>query len=154
MRALQWNLADWHDFVLARGIMQENAVAARESAQFYFLLAAEPVGLRLDAVCHPYARGVIRIEHREIVTGLVLENALLSGCVGFHAAVAVEMVGRNVQHDGHEWTERLDRLQLEAGDLKNVVVIVGGGGDQRNRGCSDVATDLRRLSTARDDLAG
>src|SRR5581483_9601694 len=85
---------------------------------------------------------------------LVLEDALLGGDVGFHAAVPVEVVGSDVEHDSSFRMEGLNGLKLEAGDFEHVVGVGGGFGYKRNCRGADVAADQRLPSAPGDDLAG
>ena len=94
----------------------------------------------------PDAGGIVGIQHREILRLLVLKDARLGVGVGLERAVAVEVVGRNVEHNRNFRTKRLDRLQLETGDLEDHDRVRLRGSDQGNRGRADIAADRRRES--------
>ena len=80
----------------------------------YFFLAAEPEDLRPGSAGQSRAGGIVGIQHREIFRLLVLEDARLGVRIGLERAMAVEVVGRDVEHHGNFRTKGLDRLQLEA----------------------------------------
>ena len=108
----------------------------------------------LEAVGHARCLFVVGVEDGVIGGSLVFENAFLGGKVLVEAAVAVEVVGSDVEHDRDFRMKGLDGLQLEAGDFEDVVGVVGGVGDQRNGGRPDVAADLRLVAAPADDVAG
>ena len=80
---------------------------------------AEPEDLGLGARGKHLGWLVLGVEHEEIVGGLLRCDPRLHGGVVLEAAMAVEVVLRNVQHHGDVRAKLLDRLQLEAGDLED-----------------------------------
>ena len=96
--------------------------------------------------------GIVGIQHREIFRLLVLKNARLRVRVGLECAVAVEVVRRDVEHDGNFWTKGLDRLQLEARYFQNHYGVGFGPLDQRDCRCADIAADHGREATRRDNF--
>ena len=67
-------------------------------------------------------------------------RSLAQGVV-FKAAVAVEVVGRDVEDDGDGGVELLSRFELEAGDFEDGPGGVGGFVDEGDDGHADVAAD-------------
>ncbi len=61
-------------------------------------------------------RLVVR-ENNRIIAGHAFEQPQLRAHVRRHVAVAIQMVGADVQHAGNAWVERLDPLELKAGNL-------------------------------------
>ena len=94
----------------------------------------------------------------DVVRALVLEDAELRGAVGLEVAVAVEVVGRQVEEDGDLGPERLDVLELEARELAHDPRVFGdcaveagertadvpGHGDGPAGGSKDGAEQLAR----------
>src|SRR5262249_51181552 len=68
-------------------------------------------------------------------------------------AVAIEMVGRDIEVDRDLWMKSLDRLQLEAGDLENVPSIICGLPDEFDHWGPNIAADHGLLSRMRQNLA-
>ena len=100
----------------------------------------------------PQAGGIVGIEDREILSLLILEDAGLGVGVGLERAVAVEVVGRNVEHHRNFWTKRLDRLQLEARYLEDHNRVRLRGPDQGDRRRANIAADRCGKASSRDDF--
>ena len=146
--ALQRNAAhrhNWFETGLLIGAEGDVAIEQR-CALANDLAAAEPVDLRLRTARRLLHARVVSIEYQVVFTRLRGEDALLCERIVFEGAVAIEMVGRDVQDDGDLWTEELDCLQLEAGNLEDRpgVFRVARFVDQLDDGQADVAADLRR----------
>lgn len=63
-----------------------------------------------------------------VVSLLVLQNTHLGVHIVLHAeAIAVEMVGRNVQQHGNVGAEAEHIVQLERRQLNDIPVVTGGG---------------------------
>ena len=73
--------------------------------------------------------------------GLVLEDARLGGGIVLEGVVAVEVIGRDIQHHRDLGVEGLDGLQLKAADLEHNPGVVGGGLDEADGRRADVAAD-------------
>src|SRR5208337_4178451 len=71
------------------------------------------------------------------------KNPLLGADVILKAAVAIQVVGRDVEDDGDRGMELNRAFELEAGDFKNRPGFVGAGIDERNNRDADVAANQR-----------
>ena len=80
--------------------------------------------------------------HRDVVRPLVLEDPQLRVAVGLEAAVAVEVVGLEVEQHGDARTERLDVLELERRELADDPGGRVAGADEADERSADVAGDL------------
>jgi hypothetical protein len=90
----------------------------------------------------PLAVGIVDAHHRGIAGALVQQHALLRGDVVVHVAVAVEVVGRDVQHHSGVRLEAAREVQLVGRALQDVhraAVHVG----QVQHADADVAADVR-----------
>src|SRR5262252_5186324 len=96
VRAFEGNLCDLHDLLLALAITKEDAAVANIAAPAHFFLAAEPDNLRMNAIRKRGGCGVIGVQHCEVVSSLILEDARLRLDVIFEGLMTVEMIGRNV----------------------------------------------------------
>ena len=87
---------------------------------------------------------IIRVQHGEIALQLVFEHAHF--CVGvlIERAVAIEMIGRQIQQHTDLRTETFDGFQLKAADFGDRHGLVGGSFHQREQRRADVAADERR----------
>ncbi len=80
---------------------------------------------------------------QEVVRGLRGEDALLGERVVLKGAVAVEVVGSDVEDDGDGGMKLLGRFELEAGDFEDRPGVVGALVDEGDDGDADVAADQR-----------
>ena len=81
-----------------------------------------------------------------VLRRLILEDACFRGHIILHIAVAIEVVGRDVEDDGDIGMKVDDGFQLKAGDLKHIPGLRRALRDQRNHRQSNVAADLGRLA--------
>ena len=117
--ALQGNFGSQRDLLLPGGIAKQNSPIAYECSLLHFFLPAEPEDLRWRSAGQFHADRVIPIQDCKIICLLVFEDAGFSVDIRFEGAMAIEMVGRDIEHDGHLGPEDLNRLKLEARDLQN-----------------------------------
>ena len=96
---------------------------------------------------------IVGIEHDVIALVLRREDALLGQRVVLECAVAIEVVGSDVENDGDGGMELLRGFELEAGDFKHRPCAVGALFGKRNDGDADVAADERRKSGPLEDFA-
>ena len=96
---------------------------------------------------------VVGVEHHEVVCVLRGEDALLGERVVLESAVAVEMVGRDVEDDGDVGVELLSAFELKAGDFEDGPGVVGAFVDEGHDGHADVAADQRGKSGFLEDFA-
>src|ERR1700756_5922040 len=101
MRALERDLGDLQDFALTLGIAEEDIAIAHPCALLHFFLATEPEDLRPGASTQSNAGRIVGVQHSEIASLLVLENSGLGIRINLECSVAIQMVGRDVQHDGN-----------------------------------------------------
>jgi hypothetical protein len=94
-------------------------------------LAPEPAGDRL-------AGRVVDADDGEAASAARVEDALLRGDVAVHAAMAVEVVGRDVEENGDVEARRRAQLELVARHLEHVGAVLALP-RQRERGHADVA---------------
>ena len=93
-------------------------------------------------------RRIVRVDHRPIHSGLVLENPSLRRCVRLDARMAIEVIRREVQHHGDPRVERLDLLELKAARLDDVERLGRRLVDLRAERRADVSAD-RHLEARR-----
>ncbi len=86
---------------------------------------------------------VVGVQDAAVVLVLLGEDALFGQRVVFEGAVAIEVVGRDVEDDGDLRMELLGGFKLEAGDFENVPGGVGRVFNEGDDGNADVAADLR-----------
>ena len=86
-----------NDFFLA-AMAKNNFPAEKECALRDALFAAKPENFRLRWRVRR-AGGIVSVENGEIVGSLFFENAGLGRGVSFHGAMAIEMIGREIQED-------------------------------------------------------
>jgi len=77
-------------------------------------IAAEPEDARAGTGGRAGGGVIIGVEDESVVVRLGGEDTLLGGDVILKAAVAVEVIGRDVEDDGDAGAEALGGLQLEA----------------------------------------
>src|SRR5690242_17635955 len=65
------------------------------------------------------AGGIVGIDHRQIVLGLVLENARLGPRVIFEGGMPVEVIRSEIQQNGDVRAKSLDQLELETAELRD-----------------------------------
>jgi hypothetical protein len=83
------------------------------------MLGRKPVNPGNRSVSGLGRRLVVGVEDQCILGSLRGEDALLGARVVLKAAVAIQMVGRDVQNDGDGGTEFERAFQLEAGDFQH-----------------------------------
>src|SRR6266496_39710 len=98
---------------------QMNAALSNERTLLDFALAAEPENLCLGLPGHLDAGGIIGVEDGKVVRPLVLEEAGLSIRISFKGAMAVEVIGSDVQHHGNLRAKLANGLQLKARNFKD-----------------------------------
>src|SRR5260370_32871685 len=81
---------------------------------------SESAHLRTAALGELQHEWVIRIDDRPVGVLLVLENPRLGFAVRFDAGVPIEVIGREVQHDGHPRMKGDDLLELKAARLDDM----------------------------------
>jgi hypothetical protein len=113
-------------------------------------LAAEPEDLGSGTAGQSGASGIVSIQDGEVFPLLVLKNARLRVRVRLESAVAVEVIRRDVEHDGNFWTKGLDCLQLEARHFQNYYG-VGFTVDQLTAGVPILPPTIAE-ATRRDNL--
>ena len=84
---------------------------------------------------------------------LLGEDALLGERVVFEGAVAVEVVGRDVEDDGDVGMELFSGFELEAGDFEDRPGVVGRFVDEGDDGHANVAADQRGNAGLLEDFA-
>ncbi len=87
-----------------------------------------------------FADVVIEADHRRLARGLASEDALFRGDITFHAAVAVEMIGRDVEQDRDVENEALGQFELIGAHLEHVDAI-GAERLERQRRYAEIAAD-------------
>jgi hypothetical protein len=117
------------------------------------MFEGEPVHLRFGARGCRCGADVVCIEDCKIVSILGREDALFGECVVFESAVAIKVIGSDVEDDGNGWVELLGAFELEAGDFKNGPRAVGALFSKRYNGDADVAADERGKSGLLEDFA-
>jgi len=118
------------------------------------MLTAEPEHLRLQSGGKRVADLVVGVENGEVLGRLILEDTFLRRDVILHRTVTVEMIGRDVQNCGNMRAERLNRLQLKAGNLQHHPGICRGLFNKSDRWRADVSAHQRLASAGGDDLSG
>ena len=114
-------------------------------------LQADPHRLR----AHGHDDRVFAVEHQHAV--LAKDTGLGAG-IGLHAAVPVEVILADVEHDRGGWLETACGIQLEAGEFQHpdfgqrVRHEVLGQGVQQGR--ADVAGNRHRFARMGDQLTG
>ena len=142
--ALEGNLAEGHD----RSQSARPRVSAIDD-----VAVLDPCAL-LDRVLQrkPIDRGVgtggggggadvVGVQHHEVVRVLRGKDALLGQRVVLESAVAVEVVGRDVEDDGDVGMELLRAFELKAGNLEHRPGLVGALVDEGHDRHADVAAD-------------
>ena len=116
VHSLQPDRRCWEAFLVAVVAVGDHPVPV-EDALFQFHCPAEGEypcrqfpGLLPDQL-------VIAVQHREVVFGLILENAQLGVDVIPVARIAIQMILAQVQQRRHGRAERVDPFQLERADL-------------------------------------
>ncbi len=97
------------------------------------------VGRELHAPGRPRDRPEAAGDDRDVLPRLVLEDPQLRRPVGLEGAVAIEVIGLEVQQDGDARPERVDVLELEARQLANDPVSRSDGSDELAQRGADVA---------------
>ena len=147
VRAFQRDLGDLHDLALLPFRVAEHDVAVADPrALLHFFLPAEPEHLRARPRSQGHAGGIVGIEHGEVGSLLIFEDARLCVHIDFESSMTVEMIGRDVQHDRNFRTESLNRFQLKARNLEHDNSLRLGALGQRDGGRPDVAAHQRRAS--------
>ncbi len=92
---------------------------------------------------HGHHQRVIEVDHRRVAAR---EDARLGGRIAGQVRVAIQVIGRHVQHRRGTAVQRAGRLQLVAGQLEHVQL--GAGGEQIERRLAEVAADPHLQSRA------
>ena len=150
----QGDFGHQHDFALAPSIPEADPAILHGCALLYLLLAAEPANVRSDALCKSNAVWIVCIQHGKIIRLLVFENAGFCPCVSRERAVAIQVVGSDVEDHRHLRAECLYGLELKAGNLQDDDVVWFRSLDQRNRRSADIPANQGRQSASRQDLTG
>ena len=106
-----------------------------------------------DARASSGGADIVGVENAEVVLVLLGEDALLGESVVLEGAVAIEVVGRDVEDDGDCGMELLGGFELEAGDFEDGPGVVGAVVDQRDDRDADVAADQRGQAGLLQDFA-
>src|SRR5271156_904543 len=101
------------------GSAEINCAVVDEGSLAHNAFAAEPEDTRLGADGGTRGHIVVGIKDENIVGGLVGEDALLGSDVILKAAMAIEVIGRDVEDDGNVGMELRSGFKLEAGDLEH-----------------------------------
>ena len=117
------------------------------------MFEGEPVHLRFGTRGCRCGADVICIEDGKVVSILGCEDALFGQGVVFESAVAIKVIGSDVEDDGDRWVELLGAFELEAGNFKNGPGVVGALFSKRYNGDADVAADERGKSGLLEDFA-
>ncbi len=125
-----------NDFFLAV-MAKNNFFAEKECALRDALFAAKPENFRLRWRVRR-AGGIVSVEDGEIVGSLFFENAGLSRGISFHRAVAIEVIGGEIQEDADVRTERFDQFELEAAEFRDGNGLIGGLLDDVDERSSDI----------------
>ena len=115
--------------------------------------AAELDPPRAAAEVDPGQFGIVAVPDRDVVVALVGEDAQLRVEVGGEVAVAVEVVGRQVQEDRALGAEEAGVLELEAGGLGDDGRVGLDLPDQAGERDADVARHRDRLAGPAEDVA-
>ncbi len=95
---------------------------------------------------------VVDADDRRLRRLLTREDAALGGDVAVHAAVALEMVRRDVEQDGDVEGQALRQLELIGAHLQHIDA-VGGEGRERQRRRAEIAADRHLAPGLGDDMA-
>src|SRR6266576_705508 len=134
VRAFQADLTDQHDLALANAITKKDAAVVDVSALLDLLLSAEPEDLSARPIWQSQASGIVFVEDNVVGGLLIFEDAGFGVDVGLECAVAIEMIGSDVQNYRNLGPEGLDGFQLKAGDFEHHDSLRRGAVDQGNRG--------------------
>ncbi len=94
---------------------------------------------REDAGASRGDAGIVGVDHRPVVGGLIGKDAGLGRSVGLDARMPVQMVVREIEPGGNPRPERGRRLELEAARFHNVERLCGRRLHLRAQGHPDVA---------------
>lgn len=143
VRAAQVDVGEGEDRFGCAGFggEEDDAVAVDEGALFDAADAAEPEDLGVGLGGDHLGRFVFGVEDEEVGGGLVFGDASLGGGVVLEVAVAVQVVGCDVEHEGDVGVEAADGFELEGGDFEDVPGAGGAEFDEIDNGEADVATD-------------
>ncbi len=92
-------------------------------------------------------------QDRGVVLGLLLEDAELRVRVPLEGAVAIEMIGLEVEQDRDARTQRLDILELERGELAHDPRVGRDGTHQGRERPPDIPGDLDRTAIRSEHLS-
>src|SRR5262249_52084124 len=87
------------------------------------------------------------IQDGKIVEALVFKDSRLGVDISFESAVAIKMVGSNIQQDGDLGAESTNGLELETRHFKHDRSLRRGFLDQRDSRFSDVASNQSSQTT-------
>ncbi len=77
------------------------------------------------------------------VGSLIFEDARFGGCISFHRAVPVEMVGREIEKQADIRAKSLDEFKLEAAEFGDRNRLVGGFLNHINKRRADISGKKR-----------
>ena len=117
------------------------------------VLDGEPIDLGGRARGGGGAGSVVGVQHQAVLGGLRGKDALFGRAIVFKAAVAVEVVGGDVENDGDLWMKLHGGFELETGDFQNRPGVVGAVVDQGDDREADVAADQRGQAASLEDFA-
>ena len=99
---------------------ENNAAIANECSRFHFPWRLNQNTCAASAPGKLHAGRIVRVQHGEIVGMLVLENTGLGVDVSRKCPMAIQVVGRDVEHDRNSGTKTRNRLQLETRNLEHI----------------------------------
>ena len=102
-----------------------DGAAPHEDAVIEGAQPAEPEDARAGARGEGRRDGIVGVEHRAVRLGLVGEDPRLGLDVALDRSVPVEVIGGDVEHDGHPRPQELDRLELKARRLRHDEAVGG-----------------------------
>ena len=139
MRTFKRNLTDRHNPFIRSFAAKHDFSFARERSLLHLLFAAEPEDLGLSARSKFNASRIIGIQHGKIVGLLIFKNAGFRIHVSLKRSMAIQMIGRHVQHHGNFRPKATNRFQLKAGDFEHGNRLGHGFVHQRNRWRANVS---------------
>ena len=117
-------------------------------------MLVEPDDLGAGALRDSADRLVAPVQNGEIVCAGELDGAGLEVDVALEGAVAVEVIGRDVEDHAYVQARALDRLELKARQLQHDPVSWGDLIDAVEHRVADVAADDDRPRAGGEDAAG
>ena len=153
VRALQRDFRDRKNFTVCAFFSKENLFVADERSGCHLVTAAEMQHRARDVAGELVGGGIVCVEDAVVFRFLIFKNAGFGINVGLERAMAVEMIGRDIEDAGNKRPKRLRGLKLEAGDFEDGESRGGSLFDQRNCRRSDIAADYDREPRGSEDFA-